>query len=268
MEINGLKVTLDILGDDGRHIFTLLDVNINLYAHERKTLEDMNNGEGIEFSLEYLYGTYMVLMRIIEYESGELLSLHEEFQTELVYLHEELSLDDPDTFPFPVQNTYDLPCCSEKIIWDLNKYFEFNWTEEEIISLTEIVENEIYPKYDSGFSNLTAFFTDLNNSLNLQLTEAQINSLIEDIESGKFAPEHDAAIPEISQELMEQLTAHPSDSSAPFCTGNNVIVRIYVNDPQNVWDYDDMNTAWQQIILATNQIHTWASDSAQIDFNG
>jgi hypothetical protein len=267
MDANGLKVTLDILGDDGRHMFTLLDVNINLDAHEIRTLKDMNNGEDVEFSLEYLYGTYVVLMRITGYESGELLSLQEEFQTELLYLHEELPLDDPDTFPFPVQNTYDLPCCSEKIIRDLDEYFEFNWTEEKIISFTEIVKNEIYPEYDGGFSDLAAFFADMNISLNLQLTETQINSLIDDIESGKFAPEHDAAIPEISQEIMEQLAAHPSDSSAPFCTGKNVIVRIYVNDPQNVWNYDDMNTAWQQVILAANQITNLAPESAQVSFN-
>jgi len=38
MDINGLKVILDILGENGRHIFNLLDVNINLCTNKRKTL--------------------------------------------------------------------------------------------------------------------------------------------------------------------------------------------------------------------------------------
>lgn len=154
-------------------------------------------------------------------------------------MKENIPIDIPDGAPQSQQNQYYLPCCSLKVAEDINSYFEFNWTKEHIALVAEKTENEIYPKYSNGFSDLNGFLNDLNTVLELNLEQKQINELIYTIENGLLSEKTDAPIPHISDEIMEQLTRNPSDSSAPFLTGRNIIARIYVNDPNDTWSADD-----------------------------
>ncbi|MGC1122280.1 MAG: hypothetical protein WBA22_14410 [Candidatus Methanofastidiosia archaeon] len=265
-DITGIGIRGYILRSDRSLVHILFDSTVNLQAANTITLKDLNNGEDITFSLEYLYGKYIVVMEI---RGGnpplETVRKEKDFQTELIFLKEQIPVDIPNGVPGSQQNLYYLPCCSSKVAEDLSEYFGFNWTEEQITFAAEEIESEIYPKYSQGFSDLTGFLNDLNIILNLSLTQAQIDELVFDLENGLFSPKTDAAIPQAPDDMTE-LIKHPSDSSAPFLTGRNVITRIYVNDPDNTWSADDVNTAWQQVSTAADQIRNWAPSSANVSF--
>jgi hypothetical protein len=63
--------------------------------------------------------------------------IEKNFQTEVISLKEYIPADTPDATPESQQNLYDLPCCSSKVAEDLNEYFEFNWTEEQVTAAAE-----------------------------------------------------------------------------------------------------------------------------------
>ncbi|MBU7026563.1 MAG: hypothetical protein HXS48_06445, partial [Theionarchaea archaeon] len=265
-DIVGARIKIYILRFDRSFVHTLLDTTVNLQTTSSMMLKDLNNGEDITFSLECLYGKYIVVMEV----SGgnpllDTVRIEKDFQTELIFLNENMPADIPDRVAKSHQYQYYLPCCSSKVAEDLNEYFEFNWTEEQITLAAGEIESEIYPRYSQGFSDLTSFFNDLNIILELNLTQAQIDELVYALENGLFSPKTDAPLPQVPDEITE-LVKHPSDSSAPFLTGKNVIARIYVNDPDNTWDADDRNTAWQQVSTAANQILNWAPSSANVSF--
>ena len=265
-DIVGARIRVFILRIDRSLLHTLLDSTVNLQVASLIMLKDLNNEEDITFSLEYLYGKYIVVLEI----SGgnpllDTVRIEKDFQTELIFLEENILADIPDRVSKSHQNQYYLPCCSSKVAEDLNEYFGFNWTEEQIILAAEEIESEIYPRYSQGFSDLTSFFNDLNNILELNLVQAQIDELVYALENGLFSPKTDAPIPFFPDEIAEQVK-HPSDSSASFLTGKNVVARIYVNDPNNTWDSDDRNTAWQQVSTAASQILNWAPSSANVSF--
>ncbi|KYK37907.1 MAG: hypothetical protein AYK18_18125 [Theionarchaea archaeon DG-70] len=264
-DIDGVRIVLDILRYDRSHVYTLLDGTINLQTDSPVALKDLNDGNDITFSLEYLYGKYIVTMRISEGNPPlDTVRLEKDFQTKLVHMKENIPIDISDGVPQSQKNQYYLPCCSSKVAKDLNDYFEFSWTQEQIDLAAEKIENEIYPKYSNGFSDLNGFLSDLNIALELDLKQEQIDELIYALESGSFYEKTDAPIPHISDEIIEQLAKHSSDSSAPFLTGRTVIARIYMNDPNNSWSADDRNMAWQQIITVATHIQNWAPYSANV----
>jgi hypothetical protein len=265
-DISGVRIKVFILRFDRSLVHTLLDTTVNLQETNTMLLKDLNNGKDITFSLEYLYGRYIVVMEISG--SDPLLNtmrIEKEFQTNLVFLKENIPVDIAGEVPEPQKNQYYLPCCSSKVAEDLNEYFEFNWTEEQITLAAEKIKSEIYPRYSQGFSDLNSFLNDLNTILELNLEQAQIDELVYALENGLFSPKTDAPIPHISDEIIEQVK-HPSDSSAPFLTGRNVIARIYVNDSDNTWDANDRSTAWQQVTTSADQILNWAPSSANVSF--
>jgi hypothetical protein len=266
IDTTGVKIEGYIFRPDRSLVYTLLDSTANLQATNTMIIKDLNNGEDITFSMEYLYGKYVVVLEI----SGgcpllETVRMEKDFQTELIFLDENMPVDILDGAPASQQNLYDLPCCSLKVAEDLNEYFGFNWTAEQIKLAAEKIESEIYPNYSQGFSDLKSFLNDLNTILEMNLTQVQIDELIYVLENGLFSPKTDAPLPEVLDEITEMIK-HPSDSSAPFLTGKNVIVSIYVNDPNNTWNVDDRNTAWQQILTASDHILNCASSSANVSF--
>ncbi len=265
-DMNGLRITLDILGDDRRFVYNLLDIPLNLQKENPVTLKDLNNGYDITFSLEYLYGKYIVIMKIAEGSPSVDMRIEKEFQTTLVFLKTNIPADTPDSVSLPQESKYYSPCCSLRVAQDLNDYFKFNWTEEQTALTSERIEKEIYPKYSNGITDLSSFLNDLNSILELNLDHTQIDELINAIETGIFSERTDALLPPISEEILRQTAEHPSDSSAPFLTGRNVIARIYVNDPDNVWSSDDKNTAWQQVSTAASQLVALAPGSANVSF--
>ncbi|MBU7018650.1 MAG: hypothetical protein HXS44_14165 [Theionarchaea archaeon] len=195
----------------------------------------------------------------------EPVKIEKNFQTELISLKEPMPVDVPEEVPESQQNEYYLPCCSSKAAEDLNEYFGFNWTKEQRAHVAERIESEIYPRYSQGFSDLYGFLNDLNTTLELNLTEAQIDELEYALENGLFSPKTDAYLPPVTDEATESIK-RPSDSSAPFLTNRNVIARIYVNDPDNTWTASDWDTAWQQVSTAASQIRNWAPSSANVSF--
>jgi hypothetical protein len=62
--MSGLRLSLNILGDDRRFVYNLLYSPLNLQANNPVTLKGLNNGSDITFSLEYLYGEYIVSMKV------------------------------------------------------------------------------------------------------------------------------------------------------------------------------------------------------------
>jgi hypothetical protein len=62
-DISGLRMTISILGDDRRFVYSLFDNLFNLQANNLVTLKDLN-GIDITFSLDNLYGKYIVIMKI------------------------------------------------------------------------------------------------------------------------------------------------------------------------------------------------------------
>ncbi|MGD2251222.1 MAG: hypothetical protein PVF58_22725 [Candidatus Methanofastidiosia archaeon] len=82
--IQNVRITIEIFGDDRSFIFNLFDIAYNLPANKSITLREMNNRNDIVFPLEYLYGKYIVIMKI----SGGIpsvgtISIEKDFQTEL-----------------------------------------------------------------------------------------------------------------------------------------------------------------------------------------
>lgn len=265
-DMSGLRVSLDILGGDRRFVYNLLDGPLNLLADNPVTLKGLNNGSDITFSLEYLYGVYIVSMKINGGSPSVNMKIEKEFQTTLVFLKTDVLPDIPNAELPSQENKYYLPCCSTKIAQDLNDYFKFNWSDEQISLVSVKIEKEIYPKYSNGFTDLSSFFNDLNNILELNVDQTKIDELINAIETGAFSSKTDALLPPFSQEILRQIARNPSDSSAPFLTGRNVIARIYVNDPNNTWNSDDRNTALAQVSTATSQLLTSSPGSAQVSF--
>ncbi|MBU7046147.1 MAG: hypothetical protein HXS54_06880 [Theionarchaea archaeon] len=265
-DISGLRVSLDILGGDRRFVYNLLDGPLNLLADNPVTLKGLNDGSNITFSLEYLYGVYIVSMKINGGSPSVNMRIEKEFQTALVFLKTDVPPDIPNAELPSQENKYYLPCCSTKVAQDLNDYFKFNWSEEQISLVSVKIEKEIYPKYSNGFTNLSNFFNDLNNILELNVDQIQIDELINAIETGAFSSKTDALLPPFSEEILRQISEHPSDSSAPFLTGRNVIARIYVNDLNNTWNSDDRNTALAQVSTAASQLLAGAPGSAQVSF--
>jgi hypothetical protein len=265
-DITGARARVYIFRNDGSLVYTLLDTAVDLSATNIVTLKDLNNGEDITFSMKYLYGKYIVVMEISEGDPFlDPVRIEKDFQTKLIHLNEPVPIDIPEEVPESQQNKFYLPCYSSKVAEDLNEYFEFNWTEEKITSVAEEIESEIYPKYSQGISDLTSFLNDLNTVLELNLTAEQIDELVYALENGLFSPKTDAYLPPGSDGITESMR-HPSDTSAPFLTGRNVIARIYVNDRNNTWTADDRDTAWQQVSIAASQIRNWAPSSANVSF--
>jgi hypothetical protein len=60
----GVRIKVYILRSDRSLVHTLFDSTLNLQTANTMTLKDMNNGEDITFSTEYLYGGYIVLVQI------------------------------------------------------------------------------------------------------------------------------------------------------------------------------------------------------------
>jgi len=133
-DTTGARIRVYILRFDRSLVHTLLDSTVNLQVASSIMLKDLNNGEDITFSLEYLYGKYVVVLEI----SGgnpllDTVRIEKSFQTELIFLEENILADIPDRVAKSHQYQYYLPCCSSKVAEDINKYFEFNGFLDSIL---------------------------------------------------------------------------------------------------------------------------------------
>jgi hypothetical protein len=60
----GAKIRGCILRSDKSLVHILFDTTVNLQTINTITLKDLNNGEDIAFSMEYLHGKYIVIIEI------------------------------------------------------------------------------------------------------------------------------------------------------------------------------------------------------------
>ncbi|MBT8351212.1 MAG: hypothetical protein KJO26_08265, partial [Deltaproteobacteria bacterium] len=154
------------------------------------------------------------------------------------------------TTVLPDQEGYFIQPDAEKAVREINAFHMLGLSESKIIQLSNLLKNEVYPKYSKSIPDLKQFFMDVNETLGLGLSEEQIDLQVEEITRPEDPGDFEIPLrPPTSSLNLPEIGRVPSDESAPYLTKKNRLFLFFVNDSgtANNWTDAQKQTARSRV---------------------
>ena len=166
----------------------------------------------------------------------------------------------------PEQEGYFIQRDAVKAVRNINDFHLLGLSEPEIIELSKLLKNEVYPKYPGFIPDLKQFYVDVNETLGLGLSEEQIDLLVEEITRPEDPGDFEIPLrPPKDSSAIEVIGRVPSDESAPWLTKKNRLFLFFVNDsntPTVQWTEAQKQTARSRV----EESETWFQNKDTLDW--
>ena len=152
------------------------------------------------------------------------------------------------------EDTFFIQKNSVQAIHEMNDFHRLELTESQMNELAEKLENEVYPRYDEPITDIQQFLTDVNLTLELGLSEEQIEAQIEEMTRPRSPEEFEIPLRFPPESLVEVFGRVPSDESAPYFIGSNRLLMFYIDDAgtSNAWTEAQKLTARDRVVESQN----------------
>lgn len=153
------------------------------------------------------------------------------------------------------------------VVSDLMTTFDLP-AEKEGIYL-QAIEKTIYPRYTTGICNVHLFFADLNKTLDLNLSQSQIDSAINqiDIKIKEMQQERGYVLSNAANDMNNRLlsTGTPAETSL-YLIGSTQILIVYVDTPNHLWSLKYINDSMNELHKMVDLIKSVAPSRANLSF--
>ena len=147
-------------------------------------------------------------------------------------------------------------------IEDLNKYFSFGLSPEQIEEKNILLLALIQDEYNGTICNLSQFLSNVNQKVGLGLSDDNLQEVINLL--NKPLPS-DVIEQEVSQSKAMSVSSITSNylrpfgqnDVAPFLLGKVALISIFVNDPDDVWSDTKIGHALSRL----EEVRTWMSNN-------